>query len=340
MKTTLVVTSINAPNPVMQALAKGCADAGYDFILAGDSKSPSSFALDGCDFLSLEQQRASRFRLGQSCPTKHYARKNIAYLKAIAQGTERILETDDDNWPRAEFFADRNRQVQAPTVDQPGWLNVYGLFLQADDTQIPLWPRGLPLDTVRNPLPELGQTLSADCPIQQGLADDNPDVDAIYRLTLPLPRVFEPNRQVVLNDGVWCPFNSQNTLWWRDAFPLLYLPATCSFRMTDIWRSFVAQRLAWSCGWKVLFFSPTVWQERNEHDLNRDFRDEVPGYLHNADIAAGLAKLDLPPGTANLTANLRTCYQWLVEQQLMEPLELTLVEDWISDLADCGWKAP
>ncbi|ABK42637.1 conserved hypothetical protein [Magnetococcus marinus MC-1] len=340
MKTTLIVTSIHAPNPVMHALAQGCQAAGYDFILAGDSKSPDSFALDGCHFLSLEQQRQSGFRLGLSSPIKHYARKNIAYLQAIAQGTQCILETDDDNWPRAAFFAPRSRMVETVTVQQPGWLNVYGLFLQPDDHALPLWPRGLPLDAVRQSLPPLTAMQSVDCPIQQGLADENPDVDAIYRLTLPLPRNFIADRQIALGEGVWSPFNSQNTLWWRDAFPLLYLPATCSFRMTDIWRSFVAQRLAWSCGWRVLFFSPTVWQERNEHDLNRDFQDEVPGYLHNAAIAAGLAQLNLPTGTAHLLDNLHTCYAWLVEQGHMQPLELSLLQDWIFDLTQCGWKAP
>ena len=75
-----------------------------------------------------------------------------------------------------------------------------------------------------------------DCPIQQGLADENPDVDAIYRLVLPLPVQFETGRRIALKRGVWSPFNSQNTAWWPDAFPLLYLPAYCSFRMTDIWR--------------------------------------------------------------------------------------------------------
>ena len=46
--------------------------------------------------------------------------------------------------------------------------------------------------------------------------------------------------------------------------------------MTDIWRSFVAQRIAWANGWAILFHEPTVWQDRNEHNLMRDFRDESP----------------------------------------------------------------
>jgi hypothetical protein len=52
------------------------------------------------------------------------------------------------------------------------------------------------------------------------LADDNPDVDAIYRLLLPIPLRFKEVKAVALR-GAWCPFNSQNTMWWPDVFPLL-----------------------------------------------------------------------------------------------------------------------
>ena len=117
------------------------------------------------------------------------------------------------------------------------------------------------------------------CPIQQGLVDGDPDVDAVYRLVLDLPFRFERGASVALGTGAWCPFNSQNTSWWPDAYALMYLPAYCSFRMTDIWRSFVAQRIAWENGWSVLFREATVRQRRNPHDLMRDFRDEVPGYV-------------------------------------------------------------
>ena len=171
------------------------------------------------------------------------------------------------------------------------------------------------------------------CPIQQGLADGDPDVDAIYRLLLPLPLSFQPGTAIALGAGSWCPFNSQNTTWWRDAFPLLYLPAYCSFRMTDIWRSFVAQRIAWANGWSILFHEPTVWQERNEHNLMRDFKDEVPGYLHNTAICEALAALNLKPGVAHLGANLRSCYEKLVEQRWVGEQELELLDAWIADLA-------
>ena len=137
---------------------------------------------------------------------------------------------------------------------------------------------------------------------------------------------------MALAEGSWCPFNSQNTTWWRDAFPLMYLPAYCSFRMTDIWRSFVAQRIAWTNNWSVLFHEPTVWQERNEHDLMRDFRDEVPGYLHNKSICEQLGKLSLRSGMENLGENLQVCYEKLVSMELIDRKELELVAAWLDDL--------
>jgi hypothetical protein len=102
--------------------------------------------------------------------------------------------------------------------------------------------------------------------------------------------------------------------------------------MTDIWRSFVAQRICWANDWGILFHEPTVWQERNEHNLMRDFRDEVPGYLNNASIAEALDKLSLPHGADKLGDNLRACYEELVRMELVGKQELDLLEAWIADL--------
>ncbi len=197
-----------------------------------------------------------------------------------------------------------------------------------------IWPRGLPLDEVHTAPPSIEGALSAAvyCPIQQGLADENPDVDAIYRLVLPLPVSFRKEPAVALGRGAWCPFNSQNTTTFPDAYPLLYLPYYCSFRMTDIWRSFVAQRIAHANGWAILFHQATVYQERNEHSLLRDFEDEVPGYLHNGAIRTALEALELPSGVGQVPAAMRACYERLVEMGLVGPGELALLDAWLEDL--------
>jgi hypothetical protein len=330
VRTAVIVTSINAVNPPLRALAEGCRANDFHFIVVGDTKSPAEFALDGCEFLSIRAQHESGFACATLGPTAHYARKNLGYLAAIRDGARLILETDDDNLPRPSFFAPRARTQNVRTVRGAGWTNLYGYF-----TDALIWPRGLPLAAVKaaqTPYSALSSKM-ADCPIQQGLADANPDVDAIYRLLLPLPQDFRSDRRIALGPGSWCPFNSQNTAWWPDVFALLYLPAYCSFRMTDIWRSFVAQRITAANGWHILFHEPTMWQERNEHDLMRDFADEVPGYLHNDAIRGVLEKTEVAPGVDSIPHNLRRCYRALVDLDVIAAAELPLLDAWLADLA-------
>lgn len=327
MKTALVITSIAPPTPVLRACAAGCRDHGMDFILIGDRKSPADFRLEGCDYWCLDRQRESGLDLARLLPEGHYARKNLGYLIAMQRGAEVIIETDDDNLPDAGFWTPRTPVRQGRPVTGTGWFNPYPCFSDEE-----IWPRGFPLEELHNPSPPRAgtSTVNCHCPIQQGLADGDPDVDAVYRLTRGLAPAFRQSEPVAVGTGVWSPFNSQNTTWFREAFPLLYLPSFCSFRMTDIWRSFVAQRICQANGWNILFHSPTVHQERNVHDLLRDFADEVPGYLHNAAICRELAALDIPPGIDNIPAGLLGCYEVLVARGLVRGDELELLRSWLS----------
>jgi hypothetical protein len=102
--------------------------------------------------------------------------------------------------------------------------------------------------------------------------------------------------------------------------------------MTDIWRSFVAQRIAWENGWGVLFNGPDVRQERNDHNLMRDFADEVPGYLNNRAIGEHLTALKLSAGPENIGDNLVRCYEELVRLALVGTEEIPLVKAWVRDL--------
>lgn len=326
----LVITSIAKPdNKVLQAFASLCPQHNIQFIVIGDKPSPADFKLAGCDFFGLDAQRKLGFKFAELVPERHYSRKNIGYLQAIRNGAKMIVETDDDNFPRDEFWRNRSTHHRIPSVDKGDWLNVYKYFSSAQ-----IWPRGYPLEQIHKPVPtfENLEVKEVYCPIQQGLADENPDIDAVFRLTHALPHNFDKKVKVGLGRNTWCPFNSQNTTFYPDAFPLLYLPSYCSFRMTDIWRSFVAQRICWENEWYLMFEEATVWQERNDHNLLKDFEDEIPGYLHNARIAKTLAGLELKKGKENCFENLIRCYQALVDIKVVGPEEIPLVKAWIDDL--------
>lgn len=331
-RAALVVTTIQAPNPVLQSLAAGAKKQSVDFIVVGDAKSPREFTLDGARYYDLDAQLQTPFRFAQVCPQNHYARKNIGYLLAFERDHTVVIETDDDNFPYDSFWRLPEREVAAYHLEQSGWTNVYRYY-----SETPVWPRGFSVEHLKaDPAPLPTSPTNVHSPIHQGLANRNPDVDAIFRLIFSLPIDFDGTFSVALGPGAWCPFNSQNTIWWREAFPLMYLPAHCSFRMTDIWRSFVAQRIAHENGWPILFHPPTVYQERNEHNLLKDLSDEVVGLLNNGAIMESLAALSLRSGAEHLTENLKTCYDVLIRDGLVGEAELPLLDAWERDLTDLG----
>lgn len=123
--------------------------------------------------------------------------------------------------------------------------------------------------------------------VVQTLAYADPDYDAIYRLTQKLPAMWGHARttSLVYERGTFAPFNAQATLWHETAFwglGRLALPVTVhgqvSDMITDIWRSYIKQRVMWETGLRVAFNSPWVNQYRNAHDYLRDLNSEQPLY--------------------------------------------------------------
>jgi hypothetical protein len=329
----IVVTTIFPPTKGMYELADGLsrADDGTLWVV-GDVKGPFEYPLDRVKFFPIGEQRKLPFSLVELLPEKHYTRKNLGYLLAIQAGAPVIVETDDDNIPLTDFWKTRGAQASCDTVRHSGWVNVYRYFSPEF-----IWPRGFPLENLQDEIPGISSSRETRAAyIHQGLADQNPDVDAVYRLTRPLPISFVRDRDpLFLEQGAWCPFNSQNTTFFPPAYPLLYLPSHCSFRMTDIWRSFVAQKCLWAMGSGVLFHCSTVYQERNEHSLLRDFSDEISGYLKNAEICRILSAVTLDPGldTAVVCANLKRCYSALIEGGIFPEIEMELLDRWCTDLS-------
>jgi hypothetical protein len=327
-----IITTIQEPTPSVRGLLAALQRVGGNLLVIGDKKGPATFTASAAEFIPLEGQLRLPFQLAPLLPVGHYARKNLGYLVAISRQAPFIYETDDDNTPN-DLWQVRTLATRAQKIIPRPWANVYRLFRNADL----IWPRGFPLDLVNDPLTFAHDSSTPleqfTCPIQQGLADLSPDVDAAWRLLLDREFYFPAaTPSVWLPPGTWCPFNSQTTWWWPVAYPLLYLPSFCSFRMTDIWRSFVAQRCLWELGHGLVFHGPEVIQQRNVHNLLRDFEQEVPGYLQNHTIVQTLADLPLHAGKGAVPGNLCRCYEALVAKGYIPGAELPLVKAWLADL--------
>jgi hypothetical protein len=323
-----VVTTIQPPTGCLRRTADALPpDA--SFIVIGDRKGPTRASWDcpRAELITLEEQADLPHELARQLPTGHYSRKNLGYLEAIRRGAGVLWETDDDNHPLPRFRV-RERRCDAAAAPDADWVNSFAYY-----TKELTWPRGLPLRRVRDAAPgPLPAASPRDAPIQQALADGSPDVDAAWRLILDKPVTFDRGPSLWLAPGSACPFNSQATWWWKTAWPMMYLPSTASFRMTDIWRGFVAQRCLWALGLGVVVHEAEVFQERNEHDLLRDFEDEVPGYLGNERLMKLLRGLQLEGGEPAVPGNVLACWTALVDGGFCKPSEVPLVEAWLRDV--------
>ena|SRR6218665_19567 len=324
-KNVIVITSIFEPTIAVKAFA--ALDA-YELIVVGDKKSPAAWACKNVTFLSVADQEKMQLELAGVLPYNHYCRKMLGYLKAIKEGASCIIDTDDDNIPKEDWnFPEFNDHYDKISDDQ-GFVNIYQLY-----TQQKIWPRGLPLHLINTQFELDNKITAGDCSvgIWQGLADEDPDVDAIYRLTSDEPCYFNSRSPVVLGKGTITPFNTQNTIIRKELFALLYLPTYVTFRFTDILRGLVAQPIMWLYGYQLGFVDATVVQKRNPHDYTKDFESEIPMYKYCEKVisivGAAIAK------EKSIEDNLYAAYKALQQEGIVTEQELVTLEAWLKDIA-------
>ena len=332
-KTSLIITTINKPNHNMRMYDEGCKKNKWNFIVVGDKKTPKNFKLPHAEFINYKR-KFNNITFSEKCPINTYARKNIGYLQAIKNNSEVIVETDDDNSPLKNFFHPFSLYSESQTIHKNGdWINIYNYFVNKKNIN-KIWPRGLPLEKIKKSNNEkIIKKRKKKNLIIQSLCNGNPDVDAIFRLLNPKKENFKfiKNKKFFISNKSYVPFNSQSTIWHFQAFPLLYLPVTCTFRSTDIWRSLIAQIILNYDDKLVLFQSPTVFQKRNKHDLMKDFESEVPVYLDSRKIINLLKNIKFKKGPKKYLDNLLKSYEILVENNIFKKKEITYLKSWIND---------
>jgi hypothetical protein len=316
----IVITTINEKTRAIKSFEKF---EDWKIILIGDKKSKEIKSTENVTFLSVEDQRKLDFEIVDKCPLNHYSRKNVGYLYALREGASLIYETDDDNipygnWSFPKFSCDNLIEVDGV------FYNIYSYY---SDEQI--WPRGYPLDEIFATNPLKFEKKHVQIGVWQGIVDKHPDVDAIFRLVLNREVYFDGESPVALDKFLFCPFNSQNTLWSREMIPYAYLPVTTSFRFTDILRGYIAQRMMWEHDLYLGFTGANVYQERNEHDLMKDFKDEIDCYLCVKKVVEMLSAGDY---SKRFCDNLLSVYEDLRRKGVVAESELITLHSWLSDL--------
>jgi len=325
MRKIIVITSIFQPTEAIKSFAKL---NNYELIVVGDKKSPKNWSEKNTCYLSIIDQEKQGFSLVEKLPFNHYSRKMIGYLKAFEKNAECIIDTDDDNIPK-QNWSFPNFEGEFDCLDESlGFVNIYELF-----TEQKIWPRGLPLSLINKKFDLESQLTVRECQvgIWQGLADEDPDVDAIYRLVSDKPCYFDKRKPVVLGRGTIAPFNTQNTLIRKELFPLLYLPTYVTFRFTDILRGLIAQPIMWLYNYHLGFIDATVIQKRNPHDYMKDFVSEIPMYKRSEDIIDIVSNRICKTNT--ISDNLLLAYEALAKESIVSEEEIKTLEIWLKDIS-------
>ena len=327
----IAVTSIAAQTaPGITKLFHLADTCSSELVIIGDKKSPDwdKTALPSfVHYFSVEDQIDKWPNLAKLLPFNHYARKNLAYLWAIENNVSILLDTDDDNSSEINVF--ENIPNSYRSIDsEVEWVNAYGYFGKNE-----IWPRGLPLDEARKPLSECVEPPAGlDWHCFQSIVDGDPDLDAVGRMLYPENHYFDNQAPLILTGRNFCPTNSQATLWKKELLPLLYLPVTSSFRMTDIWRGVIISGYMKATDMNSVFGKLGFIQDRNVHNLVSDFIDEVPGHVNNRKLKSISDEIWVKTISANkdFKSALESVYAKLVIENLLQDLDLKCLQEFLN----------
>ncbi len=203
-------------------------------------------------------------------------RRNFALLYAHDMHADVVAVVDDDNIPYEHWGKDlmvgRSIEVNRYTVDAPAFDPV------GATNHKNLWHRGFPLELLSKRDYTHSQWTHMIPDVQADFWNGDPDIDAICRMEHAPECAFQ-SRYFPIAGSAMSPFNSQNIFLSSKVLKNYFLFPGVG-RMDDIWASYYVQ----AKGAKVVYGKPSVYQQRNPHNLIEDMKAEYLGYEHNLEI--------------------------------------------------------
>lgn len=280
----IVTTTINPPT---EALIKFSEMKDWDLIIVCDLKTPiqehqEKFeGMSNVRILSPVTQTNLNPRLSSALEWNNIQRRNFGFWYAY-QHEKRydiIATIDDDNIPNENWGKDilvgtkiiADRYETNDSFFDP-------IFVYTDGSER-TWHRGFPEQLLnQRKLKFMGEITTIPL-IQADFWSGDPDISAICRMSLSPNWDYNKYNQYYsgpFTTSQLTPFNSQNTFLHRSILP--YYMMLCDVgRYDDIWGAYLLQRNM-DLRNKIVFNKITVQQDRNEHDLVKDLKNEVWGY--------------------------------------------------------------
>ncbi len=356
-----VVTTIS-PKPTTAILELASQRPDVTVIVIADKKSPKAWENipSNLKYVSVEEQ-ARQYSTSFMPPWNHFGRKNVGYLEALKSRACFVWDFDDDNI----LFDTKNgvlkmdnlqrwarTTIEATALNEPNdissvWVNLMPIM---GNTKF-IWPRGSPLEPLQQnstflpylkalpPCKDLKNARSgcvaigADCrclSLLSTLAQGNPDLDAIQRLTGSSDVHFkrELGSFVALGEHTTASHNAQATLISRAALILGMLPMTVHGRVSDIWRAVIFNRLSELYGLRVAVTSGTVEHIRNPHSFLGDLDAEQPLYAQANVLGAILSEWE-PSDKSSVGLTIWELYVFLYEVGVVNAADVEFAGQWV-----------
>jgi hypothetical protein len=277
MQKAIVTTTINKPTKAILEFIK---KTDWKLFIVGDLKTPhkeyEKLVNDRINYFHPDYQSSKYKKLSDLIGWNCIQRRSIGLIEAYKWGADIIATVDDDNIPYKgwgeNLLLGKSVKVNYYKTSLPAF-DPLGLTNHGN-----LWHRGYPLELIskRDYSSITQKIIKAD--IQADLWDGDPDIDAVCRM------IYAPNckfkeKYFPYSSNKISPFNSQNTFLTRSVIKDYFLFPHVG-RMDDIWASFFVQ----AKGFKAVYSKPTVFQERNVHNLTKDMKAEYLGYENNFKI--------------------------------------------------------
>jgi len=361
-----VVTTINEPS---EAVIRAANMKGWCIVIVADTKTPIDYMekmglpdRPEIHFLSVEQQKqmaegenTKAAEFARAIPYEHFSRKNLGYLYAIQRGAAFIFDFDDDNI--IDLVEDTVSRTSAPIDLLPNEHTLLGagFVLMTKDVFNPYplmgssipnsWPRGFPIHSSidenfhGNILYGSKKYSMKQIGVLQFVANENPDIDAVHRMTKPLPMYFKGRDQggspIVTPLHAFVPYNAQATIHTPYSLWATLLPSTVPGRVSDIWRGYFAEAIFQEYGLQVAFLPPDITQKRNPHDLMADMDAERDLY-HKTSVLIHFLN-DWIPETETVPGRMEELWISLYERGYIEEEDVRLVQLWLSALIESGY---
>ena len=300
-------------------------------------------------------------KLSGTLPWNHYGRKNVGYLYAIASGAQLIWDFDSSNYllsspakilePNLTGKLRKTIVLKATPKRKQVTCNSFNPVSILGVDKSLSWPRGLPLDDIKAAkcqkdayLFQKTAILGRKIAVYHTLPSQGPDVGAVHRSKKRLPVKFNhsPDRiPLMVPDDAFAPFDSQATLFTYEAFFMLFLPVTVHASVSDIWRSYLGQKLLKDCGCKVVFTHAQAVQNYSELNISAEFISEEEKWSAKSDKLIEFLKYNW---TSSCQKSLECHFESLVvslyEHDYIQLSDVYHFQTWITSLLDFGYIFP